>query len=99
MDICFRNMILVMICFCNDYLGIFVFVYGGEELVEEILWEIIWLFYMMLVLVKNKWGILVYKIKCMLYIYCVCNSVLCILLCKWVGNFILLYLCFFYIIF
>ena len=91
-DIRFRNMILAMTRLCNDYLGTSVPVYGGEELAEEILREIIRPPYTMSVPAKNKWGILVYKTKRMLHTHRACNSVLRISLCKWVGNSILLHL-------
>ena len=55
-DIRFRNMILAMTRLCNDYLGTSVPVYGGEELAEEILREIIRPPYTMSVPAKNKWG-------------------------------------------
>ena len=77
---------------CNDYLGTSVPVYGGEELAEEILREIIRPPYTKFVPAKNKWSILVYKTKRMLHTHRACNSVLRISLCKWVGNSILLHL-------
>ena len=69
----FLNMIYALTHLCNRYLGTEVLVMkGGEELAENLN-----------VPATGKWGILVYKLKRMLHIHRLCDSVMRVSLVKW----------------
>ena len=80
----FLNMIYALTHLCNRYLGTEVLVMkGGEELAENLLKEMLHPTYNINVPATGKWGILVYKLKRMLHIHRLCDSVMRVSLVKW----------------